>query len=68
MEGLRNRRRVKERPNNWEILRDRRTRITIIQHRMIIVMIVFGMLVGYGIGMWIVDRYINKNHKDIDNQ
>ena len=33
---------------------------------MIIGAIVFGMLIGYGIGQYIVDRYINTNHEDID--
>jgi uncharacterized protein YneF (UPF0154 family) len=33
---------------------------------MLIVVIVIGMLVGYGIGQYIVDRYINENHKDIN--
>jgi uncharacterized protein YneF (UPF0154 family) len=41
-----------------------RTRINIIQ--MIVVVIVIGMLVGYGIGMYIVDEYINKNNRDIN--
>ena len=40
------------------------TRINIIQ--MIVVVIVIGMLVGYGIGMYIVDEYINKNNRDIN--
>jgi hypothetical protein len=34
---------------------------------MIIVIIVGGMLIGYGIGQYIVDRYINTNQEDIDN-
>ena len=34
---------------------------------MLIVVIVIGMLVGYGIGQYIVDRYINENHKDIND-
>ena len=33
---------------------------------MIVVVIVIGMLIGYGIGMWIVDRWINKNNRDIN--
>ncbi len=40
------------------------TRINIIQ--MIVVVIVIGMLIGYGIGMYIVDEYINKNNRDIN--
>ena len=35
---------------------------------MIIVIIVLAMLIGYGIGVYIVDKWINTNHKDIDNQ
>jgi uncharacterized protein YneF (UPF0154 family) len=34
---------------------------------MIVVVIVIGMLIGYGIGQYIVDRYINENHKDIND-
>jgi uncharacterized protein YneF (UPF0154 family) len=34
---------------------------------MLIVVIVGGMLVGYGIGQYIVDRYINENNKDIND-
>ena len=41
-------------------------RITIIQHRMIIGVITAGMIIGYLVGMYIVDRYINTNHEDID--
>jgi uncharacterized protein YjaZ len=26
------------------------------------------MMVGYIVGMYIVDRYINNNHKDIDRE
>jgi uncharacterized protein YjaZ len=26
------------------------------------------MMVGYIVGMYIVDRYINQNHKDIDRE
>ena len=33
---------------------------------MIIVVITLGMIVGYGVGQWIVDRWINTNHTDID--
>ena len=33
---------------------------------MIVVVIVIGMLIGYGIGMWIVDRWINNNNRDIN--
>ena len=40
------------------------TRINPIQ--MIVIVIVIGMLVGYGIGMYIVDEYINKNNRDIN--
>jgi uncharacterized protein YneF (UPF0154 family) len=32
-----------------------------------IVVIVLGMLIGYGIGQYIVDRYINENNKDIND-
>lgn len=35
---------------------------------MIVVAITLGMIVGYGVGQWIVDRYINTNHEDIDNE
>ena len=38
--------------------------INIIQ--MIIGVITAGMIIGYLIGLWIVDRYINRNHEDID--
>ena len=34
---------------------------------MIVVIIVMGMLIGYGIGMWIVDRYINDTNDEINN-
>ena len=40
------------------------TPINIIQ--MIIVVIVIGMGVGYGIGQYLVDRWINKNNRDIN--
>ena len=33
---------------------------------MIIVAIVGGMLIGYGIGMWVLDRWINRNNDDIN--
>lgn len=33
---------------------------------MLIVVIVIGMLVGYGIGQYIVDRYINESQEDIN--
>jgi uncharacterized protein YneF (UPF0154 family) len=33
---------------------------------MIVVVIVIGMLVGYGIGQYIVDRYINESQEDIN--
>jgi uncharacterized protein YneF (UPF0154 family) len=42
------------------------TRINIIQIQMIVVIIVGGMLIGYGIGQYLVDRWINKNNKDIN--
>ncbi len=31
-----------------------------------VVVIGIGMLIGYGIGMYIVDEYINKNNRDIN--
>ncbi len=34
---------------------------------MLIVVIVGGILIGYGIGVWILDRYINENNEDINN-
>ena len=34
---------------------------------MLIVAIVGGMMLGYMVGQYIVDRYINQNHEDIDN-
>ena len=33
---------------------------------MIVVVIVIGMLIGYGIGMYIVDKWINQGNKDIN--
>jgi len=33
---------------------------------MLIVVIVGGMLIGYGIGQYIMDRYINESQEDID--
>ena len=33
---------------------------------MIVITIIGGMFIGYVVGMYIVDRYINNNHKDID--
>ena len=33
---------------------------------MLIVVIVIGMLIGYGIGQYIMDRYINESQEDID--
>jgi len=33
---------------------------------MIIVVITIGMGIGYIVGQYIVDRYINTNHEDID--
>ncbi len=33
---------------------------------MIIGVIAGGMIIGYLVGMYIVDRYINTNHEDID--
>jgi len=33
---------------------------------MLIVVIVEGMLIGYGIGQYIMDRYINESQEDID--
>ncbi len=35
---------------------------------MIVVVIVIGMLVGYGIGMYIVDKWINQGNKDINKE
>lgn len=40
--------------------------IKIIQ--MIIGAIVFGMLIGYGIGQYIVDRYINEGNEEVNEQ
>jgi len=40
------------------------TLIIVIQ--MIVVVIVIGMLVGYGIGQYLVDEWINRNNKDIN--
>jgi uncharacterized protein YneF (UPF0154 family) len=40
------------------------TLIIVIQ--MIVVVIVIGMLVGYGIGQYLVDEWINNNNKDIN--
>jgi hypothetical protein len=34
---------------------------------MIVVVIVIGMLIGYGIGQYLLDRYINENNKDIND-
>jgi hypothetical protein len=33
---------------------------------MIVVVIVGGMLLGYGIGQYIVDRYINESQREIN--
>lgn len=33
---------------------------------MIVGIIVGGMFIGYIVGQYIVDRYINTNHEDID--
>ena len=30
------------------------------------IVIAIGTMIGYIVGMYIVDRYINNNHKDID--
>lgn len=30
------------------------------------VMIILGMGIGYGVGMWMTDKWINNNHSDID--
>jgi len=35
---------------------------------MIVITIIGGMFIGYIVGMYIVDRYINQNHKDIDRE
>ena len=40
-----------------------RTNQIIIQ---MIITIGIGAMIGYIVGMYIVDRYINNNHKDID--
>ena len=32
-----------------------------------IVVIVIGMLIGYGIGQYIIDRYINESQEDIND-
>lgn len=45
--------------------RSRTEQIQIIQS-MLIVVITIGMMVGYMVGQYIVDRYINRNHEDID--
>ena len=34
---------------------------------MLIGVIVIGMLIGYGIGQYIMDRYINESQEDIDD-
>ena len=34
---------------------------------MLIGVIVLGMLVGYGIGQYIIDRYINESQEDIND-
>jgi uncharacterized protein YneF (UPF0154 family) len=34
---------------------------------MLIVVIVIGMLIGYGIGQYIIDRYINESQEDIND-
>ncbi len=39
-----------------------------IQITMIVVIIVGGMLIGYGIGMYIVDGWINQGNKDINGE
>ncbi len=44
-----------------------KSRTRIIPHTvMIIVAIIGGMGIGWIVGMWVVDRYINTNHEDID--
>lgn len=35
---------------------------------MLVVVITIGMMVGYIVGQYIVDRYINRNHEDIDSE
>ena len=35
---------------------------------MIVIVIVGGMFIGYIIGQYIVDRWINTNHRDIDSK
>lgn len=32
----------------------------------IVIVIVGGMIIGYGIGQYLLDRWINKNNKDIN--
>jgi uncharacterized protein YneF (UPF0154 family) len=34
---------------------------------MLIGVIVLGMLIGYGIGQYIIDRYINESQEDIND-
>ena len=34
---------------------------------MLIVVIVIGMLIGYGVGQYIMDRYINESQEDIND-
>ena len=46
-----------ERVRSW-------TRINIIQ----MIVVVIGMLIGYGIGMYIVDKWINQGNKDINKE
>ncbi len=34
---------------------------------MIVVVIVGGILIGYGIGQWVVDKYINEGNAEIND-
>jgi F0F1-type ATP synthase assembly protein I len=45
---------------------NRRTNQIRIQNTMVVIMIVGGMLIGYGIGQYIVDRWINKSNEEIN--
>ena len=35
--------------------------------QMIVVVIVGGILIGYGIGQWVVDKYINNTNEEIND-
>ncbi len=36
-------------------------------NKMIVVVIVGGILIGYGIGQWVVDKYINNTNEEIND-